>query len=339
MSEVNNILLVKPYTFDVEGSRLKLTAKQYTSEACDVNGLTLLFAHCIGSHKEQWEPTILRIIQLQAQEEKCNRIREAWSFDWQSHGDAAVLNEKILETLDNAVITEEWASALESVVKSPLLHNHRMVAIGHSAGASTVMLAMKGFLPQQSPYKAVFLVEPTMLSPEVYDAEARKLYDYVSSTKEHTLNRRDVWESKEIALEWLGSRMPWKAWDPRVLKLYVEHGLILVESSNGKVATLKCSKRLEGITYPHFTAVVEATKLFHERCHTLPIHVIFGMKTDYVPAHIQESLVDTSRGRIPASVTRVPGAGHQIVQEQPDALASAICSNLHFSPPQSRSRL
>lgn len=47
--------------------------------------------------KEQWEPVIQRLFQFQETEAEVHRIREAWSFDWQSHGDAAVLNHNVLK--------------------------------------------------------------------------------------------------------------------------------------------------------------------------------------------------------------------------------------------------
>jgi len=73
---------------------LKMTGKRYTTSFSknNVRGLTFLFAHCVGSHKEQWEPVIADIFTHQQTMDKTHRIREAWSFDWQSHGDAAVLN-------------------------------------------------------------------------------------------------------------------------------------------------------------------------------------------------------------------------------------------------------
>jgi hypothetical protein len=47
--------------------------------------------------KEQWEPIIEQTFQLQQGKARHQRVREAWSFDWQSHGDAAVLNRELLE--------------------------------------------------------------------------------------------------------------------------------------------------------------------------------------------------------------------------------------------------
>ncbi|KAF9466486.1 alpha/beta-hydrolase [Collybia nuda] len=334
-----NPLLVKSFTFDSKGTQLKLTANQYTTQGCDNEGLTLLFAHCVGSHKEQWEPTISRIVQLQASKRRPDRVREAWAFDWQNHGDAAVLNEGILKNLEDSISAGQWALAIEDFVNSSHLHGHRVVAIGHSAGTGAIMLTMKKFPIKNPPYKAVILVEPTMLSQELFDAHAEERYAFANATKKFTLDRRDTWPSKKAALEWLGKRAPWKSWDPRVLRLYAEYGLREVKTPDGMVAALKCDKRQEGLTYPHFKSYIEATALFRERCRAVPIHVIFGARNDFVAAYIQESLIDTSQGRIPASVTRIPDAGHMIVQEKPDALAHAICDKLTFDPQQPRPRM
>ncbi len=92
-----------------------MTAKRYTygaSQDNNVCGITLLLAHCIGSRlyflrssnisnshspdKEQWEPTLERIFTIQQSKNQFYRIREAWAFDWQNHGDAAVLNQSAL---------------------------------------------------------------------------------------------------------------------------------------------------------------------------------------------------------------------------------------------------
>lgn len=95
-------------------SALKMSAKRYTYALSDRNthGLTLIFAHGIGSRrfqlnllqlralivyypvidKEHWEPVLQHIFQLQNSKGESYRIREAWSFDWQNHGDSAVLN-------------------------------------------------------------------------------------------------------------------------------------------------------------------------------------------------------------------------------------------------------
>jgi len=81
---------------------LKMVAKRYTtgSSRTDKHGLTLLFVHCVGSrtlhlhHLKNAE-----LIDIAASDkEQCEtkksslRIREAWAFDLQNHGDSAILN-------------------------------------------------------------------------------------------------------------------------------------------------------------------------------------------------------------------------------------------------------
>ncbi|KAG1717808.1 hypothetical protein EDD22DRAFT_989837 [Suillus occidentalis] len=104
-----------------------MTAKRYYTSSSDPQGLTLLFAHGIGAHKEHWEPM------LRTCSSKC--IREAWCFDWLNHGDAAVINKTALKRRSAGDVSiAEWAAAIASFVKSPFLRNHRLVGLGHSAG-------------------------------------------------------------------------------------------------------------------------------------------------------------------------------------------------------------
>ncbi|KAK0231690.1 hypothetical protein EDD85DRAFT_775422, partial [Armillaria nabsnona] len=75
---------------------LKIIARRYripgTSRE-NVHRLTLIFAHYIGSHKEQRKPTIEQIFGLQEAKSPRHRIH---AFDWQNHADAAVLNQRAL---------------------------------------------------------------------------------------------------------------------------------------------------------------------------------------------------------------------------------------------------
>lgn len=54
--------------------------------------------------KELWEPVIAYIFhQSQSDSLGQYKIREAWAFDWPTHGDAAVLNQKLLEERTDSV--------------------------------------------------------------------------------------------------------------------------------------------------------------------------------------------------------------------------------------------
>jgi pimeloyl-ACP methyl ester carboxylesterase len=73
------------------------------------------------------------------------RIREAWAFDWQSHGDSAVLNQNILRSGPASTISDveapsayAWAEAIAKFIQSPRMQKRRVVCIGHSAGAAAM---------------------------------------------------------------------------------------------------------------------------------------------------------------------------------------------------------
>lgn len=92
-------LCSESYVFDPRPNYpLVSTAKRYwrASSAVlnDPEALTLIFAHGTGFHKEQLEPTIEDLYKLL--ESGKVKVREAWAIDCPNHGDAAILNEKIL---------------------------------------------------------------------------------------------------------------------------------------------------------------------------------------------------------------------------------------------------
>jgi len=341
-------LQIKPFVFDspprkgISGAGLKLTAKRYTvrNSADNVDGLTLLFAHCIGSHKEQWEPTIQRIFHDQQSKDTHLRIREAWSFDWQNHGDAAVLNQDVLKSRPEGVSVYEWAPAIAVFVRSPYMKGHRIVPLGHSAGAGAMMLTTKEFPVSELPYVSLILVEPTMVSKELYEAHIDDRNATMDFTVGATTVRRDAWPSREEAFKWLSKRFPWQVWDPRVVRLLTEYGLQDAPSPPGGVI-LKCDRRQEAISYPDIEGHFEATTQMGYVCHALPIHIIWGSQEHFVPDYIQDSLSDVSQGRVAASVARVDGAAHMVVQEKPERLAQSICDaldSIRFYP-STRSRL
>ncbi|KAG5653239.1 hypothetical protein H0H81_001622 [Sphagnurus paluster] len=307
----NTTLRVEIFTFPDPGTtNLKAIAKRYTSTSgIPEDGITLLFAHSLGSHKEQWEPTIRRIFHLQKRKDIRNRIREAWAFDWQSHGDAGVANQDTLKSRQDAVSASEWGLALESFVRG-YLKGHRVVALGHSAGTGAIMMSLKNTPIHKPPYIAVFLIEPTIIAQDLFTARTKERERSANMSKKMTLERRDTWPNEEAAAAYLRRRLPWKSWDTRVFDIYIKEGLQTVTTPDGEVVALKTSKRQEGLAYPHFTPYIEAAQLFKERCTVIPFHVIFGANIDFVPRYIQESLCDASQGRKPASVTKVPGAGH-----------------------------
>ncbi|KAJ6512286.1 Alpha/Beta hydrolase protein [Mycena vulgaris] len=307
------LLQVTPVVFDcppnpndASGHVLKMTAKRYfTSEsASNDKGFSLLFAHCIGSHKEKWEPIIERIFRSQQFKARHQRPREAWAFDWQNHGDAAILNrERLASRRQMGVSAYEWAEAIAAFTRSPRMQGKRMVAIGHSAGSGAMIISMKGIPIPAIPYACLILVEPTVATPEMF---YRFIADRVPTLVAATTMRRERWRSRGEAYDWLKCHAPWKAWDPRVLRIFTESGL--TDTPDGEVA-LKCDRRQEAIAYPDVDPHIEAVNEIARVCRVVPVHLVWANRSHLVPRVMQDSLSDASEGRMVASITRLEG-GH-----------------------------
>lgn len=123
---------------------LKFTAKRYRDKASQPSGLadsglTLLFVHGVGYHKESWELCIEVIFRHFADKNraKLTKIREAWAIDWQDHGDAALLNRQVLRDRgDQGIQPNELAVALSAFVNSSHVKGHTLVGIAYSLGSA-----------------------------------------------------------------------------------------------------------------------------------------------------------------------------------------------------------
>lgn len=308
---------------------LQMTCKRYRSPSCSQDGLTLLFTHCVGSHKEQWEPTIECLFALQDENLKApfQRVREAWSCDWPSHGEAALLNAEVLESRGQYISAFEWIPPIIALLKSPLLQGHRIVGIGHSAGANSITIPMKAFPEQSPPYVSLILVEPTSISLERYFREVEVHELKTQQRTEATSSRRDTWVSRSEAYSWLQKRFPWKLWENRVLRTYVDHGMCL----NGALVSLKCPKKVEARTYPDVEPLWAATSILGQYRSRIPIHMIFGTRNDFVSRSHQDDLCRITADGYQRKVIRISDAGHLIVQEKPVEVARAIWEAIDIS--------
>ncbi|PPQ74685.1 hypothetical protein CVT26_007668 [Gymnopilus dilepis] len=323
------------YEYMNTSTSLDMAAKRYTKNSSEkqTQGLTLLFAHCIGAHKEQWEPVIDRLFDLQEPKKAPYRIREAWSFDWQSHGDSATLNrERLQRSRPYATSGYEWAAAIAGFIESPRLKDHRVVVVGHSAGAGAMVHSTR-YLHQPCNYNAIILVEPSFVPRELFHFHQREQLASLQLVYSATAARRNSWNSRRDAFDYFRKRMPCSLWDERVLKLYVEHGLEDSVGQDGPCVVLKCDKFHEATSYcdaePAFEAAVHVKGLST----SLPVHFIWGSKNDFVPEFVKRVISDPAEGRRFASITKIDGCGHMVVQENPDKLALTIAQLLDTTTP------
>ncbi|KAJ3508790.1 hypothetical protein NLJ89_g5563 [Agrocybe chaxingu] len=301
-------------------------------------GVILLLGHGAGFSKETWEPTIEDLFKLDSGERGTYTIREAWALDCQNHGDGCTLNEAILCQDQSIVNIWDYGDAFATLVNSGLLRpfdrgRNPIVLCGHSAGAVGVTLATEFFNPpSRLPFSRIILIDPAMTS-KAFDDKESDIYQFVKST---TPTRKDTWKSVDVAAAWLKARLPWAAWDERVFDVYVAHGLRALptayypEKPSG--VTLTTHRLAENIAFEGKQYASNALNRLNQICVHLPVHLIFGGKNDLFEKDAQDSLIDPKEGRVFASVTRIDGVGHLVVQEAPTQLAAAIFEVLTSGP-------
>ncbi|TFK18657.1 alpha/beta-hydrolase [Coprinopsis marcescibilis] len=320
---------------------LWMTAKRYTKGESSKNkkGLTLLFTHCNGAFKEEWEIVIELLFRLNETAGEAFQIREAWTFDRQNHGDAAVLNSRVLGSRPGGVSLYEWSAALVAFVRSPHMEGHRMVVVGHSAGSTAWALTTKEFPKRQIPYVAIIAVESTIVNRAVFERDLEERMQHMDFVVNATQTRRDRWSSPQEAFKYFSKRLPWSVWDPRSIQLLVDYGLQSLPNHADGV-TLKCPKEQEAISYPDKEPHFESDTQLGEISRSVPVHIIWGERIEFIPDYIRDSLSDPVDGRAIASVTEVEDAGHMVVQEKPDIFAKAMSDILlRITPSPASSKL
>jgi hypothetical protein len=187
-------------------------------------------------------------------ENKSRHIREVWAFDWQSHGDSAVLNQHLLSERQYGIcefvyfhyhltMTEKKNSSvrmgcsldiLPSITscKRPSYCCYRTFSRGRSdvcitpnaplpcvLSARTSILTTKEIPLHELPYCAIILVEPSLVTRELFDAHIEDRLALMDLSVAATSARRDTWKSRGEAFRYFSKRTPWKTWNPRMVNI------------------------------------------------------------------------------------------------------------------------
>ncbi|KAK7680561.1 hypothetical protein QCA50_016343 [Cerrena zonata] len=319
------------YVLRLPESGLVFSANRYFPESGgSEDGLTFVFHHSAAALKEIWEPTIAKLFQLATAPGSSFSVKEAWSLDWQNHGESAVLNEAALRKKDFFSM-REVADEVRFFLESEYLVGHNVVSVAHSASTSAWVLG--GNLSKYLPVKAAIFIEPTMDS--LASPPSDKEVEQYLLKLQNTLIRRDTWNDVESLTAWLKKQFPWNRWDPRVLELYIKHGFREVTRAGKKVIVPKLTNIQEVGSYlfqDHITALDQCAT-FSAR---VPLHVVFSQRSELLFKKQRNSICDTSKGRNMASVTIMPGVGHWAVQEKPELVAETIFNIMGGSKPQAR---
>ncbi|KAF8960010.1 Alpha/Beta hydrolase protein [Flammula alnicola] len=319
-----------------EHAIMKATAKRYipknVARYVNDSGYILMFTHGTGFLKELWEPIIERLFMNDQPNREANRsskILECWAIDCQTHGAAAPLNDEILLRRPGILDIHFYADAIIKLYESGLLgvidnEVQKVALIGHSAGAIASVLAAATFgTPGDNPFSMLILVDPPLFTSETKN-KMTPMYRIVEKTNR---KRISTWKSKDDAREFFKSAPPYSGWDPRSLSIFLEHGLRPLPTPflpDKTGVTLMCKPSDEGAGFDNIHHSVEALNHLGNICATIPVHFAFGARNDMFSREVQDAMYDSSAGRNAASVVRIKGAGHLVVQEQPEKLADAL---------------
>ncbi|KLO13813.1 alpha/beta-hydrolase [Schizopora paradoxa] len=310
-----------------------IIAKRYwTSVPEGEEQTTLVCLHSTSFHKETWEPTLSRIFKSST----CSgflgsKIRDAWVIDCPNHGRSAVLNSTLLQLPQHAgsFTCDKYARAVYRFLHSKHFdvkerHRQNLVGLGHSLGGVAMIILQSPLLPSVV-FRELIIIEP-MISPLGQESLQPLRTRLVKASQ----RRPDTWPDRAIAQQSL-AKTNGILWDPRVLEVYVKYALKVDENSTATESTsvsLCCTKFEEAAMYQDVDGPIAPVKDLDEICTRLPIHIIFGQLNDFIPKSVQDSIVDPSSPRRFESISYIPGVGHLVPQQAPDALAEKICALL-----------
>ncbi|KAJ3885328.1 Alpha/beta hydrolase family-domain-containing protein [Lentinula edodes] len=338
-----NPLLSESYVFDPRPhypllSTLKRFWNPSWTDSNSPDGLTLLFTHGTGFHKEQWEPTIDHLLELI--QNNSIKIREIWTIDAPNHGDAGVLNEKSLrngyepafpkwqEYAHNihAFLTGRGQTLLgtyseddRTVIPNFDFSTHTIVCIGHSIGAISLLLSLDLAPSIESliNISSLIFIEPMTMPPTLGSFQ-----DLAEKLASGSRSRRDVWPSAEEAYKMFKTRRTWQSWDDRVLKIFVDTGLRPLptlsypnaQHGTGTPVTLKCTREQETATYRETHGWDRIYRNLPSYASRVRIHIYYGKIHDFIAKECKENVINTAAGGPQnfASIGFIDGAGHTV---------------------------
>ncbi|KAG1871751.1 Alpha/beta hydrolase fold-1 [Suillus subalutaceus] len=279
----------------------------YYPVSCAKDGLTLVFTHGLAGHKEQYDPTIARLL---SHAQTCAMIRDIWVLDLPNHGQTALLNRSVFDARKAAgkamCTTKDISLYLQAFLSTPLLKSSTVVGIAHSGSCTLWIFALTSMPPSLTPF-ALIMVEPTLMFPSLTPTDPRSIHGAANGNVDEVVG---------------GGKGVWRKWDKRVLSSYLRYGFEEVNESElgaGKkksYVTPTLRKEEESPLYAclSHTAVEEAGR---------GVHVVWADFEEFISKVAKKDILDAAEHRV-VSQRIIKGAGHLIPQEKPDELGEAL---------------
>ena len=179
------------------------------------NGPTIVFCHATGFHGRYWDPICKQL---------CNDFH-CVSLDFRGHGNSSI---PLGTSMSWVGMAEDLLCVVDQLNLDPAL------AVGHSMGASSILLAEQ---IRPSTFKAAWLFEPIVISPTTFTEKNSKGGTLATSARK----RKEIFASREEAYERYASRPPFSGVDSDALWAYVNYGF----SDHNEGVILKCRGEIE----------------------------------------------------------------------------------------------
>ncbi|KAJ7115435.1 hypothetical protein C8R44DRAFT_740012 [Mycena epipterygia] len=255
---------------DVPGQILKMTAKRYRApqslpaSSCHSEGLTLLFAHGTGGHKEQWEPIM--------------------SYIFATHGIRIEHSNSCFRSFSpHAGKTHRANWALSRSRNTYFLTARRASAF-----------TMKDMDIASIPYVAFILIEASAANREIFE---RAIFYRLEALAREIKTRRDRWKSREEAYQWMKTKSVevlgpacatyiHRIWLPQLELRGLPKSLspqeyALTDTPTGEVK-LKCDLHQEAMAYSdleaHFIALDQIRRLHA----IIPFYFVWAAQSEVV---------------------------------------------------------
>jgi len=200
-----------------------------------------------------------------------------------------------------------FADDLYSLCSSLGLRNPYVA--GHSMGGTVITLCAG--LHQVTP-AAMILIEPIYLPETLYKSRITVEQHPLASK---SINRRNQWDSADVAKSYLKSKSLFSRWDDEMLDLYIEFGMI-PEDSGG--LRLKCSPAGEAAIFMGGNMFSPWELLENINCPVLLVEGGISENRSFI------NLKDISEKFPHGKYIEVRRAGHLVPMEQPATVSGII---------------
>jgi pimeloyl-ACP methyl ester carboxylesterase len=197
---------------------LRMAWYEWPADAAHVDAATILLVHATGFHARCWDAVVEGL--------EGHRVV---AVDMRGHGRTENTEPVPWDRFGEDLVEFVRALGLEGAV-----------GVGHSMGGYCVTYAA-ATVP--GAFSRLVLVDPVILPPEAYAERAQ----WIEGEEHPTAKRRDRWADWQEMYRRFEDRMPFAAWEKRVLEDYCRHGVRLDEATGDWV--LACPPRIEASIY------------------------------------------------------------------------------------------